>query len=74
VFWRWWCWLVLPILARYAVPPVGPEFHARVSALIPELQALVVPAIDRASRQVRDDLTPAAEKLIAAAFQPKSHG
>ena len=74
VFWRWWCWLVLPILARYAVPPVGPESHARVNALIPELQALVVPAIDRASRQVRDELTPEAEKLIAAAFQPKPHG
>jgi hypothetical protein len=68
LFWRWWCWLVLPILARYYVPPVGPEFHAKANALIPALHELIVPVIDRTSRQVHDELTPQATKLIAAAF------
>ena len=73
-FWWWWCWLVRPILARYYTQPAGPEFHAKVSALIPELRSLIVPLVDRVSSQVRDELTPQAAKLIDAAFRPAGRG
>jgi hypothetical protein len=67
IFWRWWCWLVLPILERYYVQPVGPDFHARLNSLIPRLRELATPAIDRMALQLHAELAPAVTSLIESA-------
>jgi hypothetical protein len=68
VFWRWWCSLVLPVLKRYYVQPVGPEFHAKIGSLIPQLGDLVTPVIDRAARQVHAELLPEVTKIVESVF------
>ncbi|HVM48815.1 MAG TPA: C13 family peptidase [Candidatus Acidoferrum sp.] len=70
VIWWWWCWIILPILEKYYKPvPPDPEFYAKVQQVLPELQKLIVPVLDRNIAGVRKELAPRIEAAIRAAFE-----
>ena len=51
VWWWWWCWIILPVLEEYYRPwPPDPEFYEKLHKVLPELQELVSPELDRAAR------------------------
>jgi len=70
-----WCWILRPILepvyaAAQPFPPNPPDpgFYASLNRVTPELQKLIVPALDRAFVGVRRELSPQIEKLVQSAF------
>jgi hypothetical protein len=71
-----WCWILRPILEPiYAqlqpIPPNPPDpgIYAQMNRLTPELQKLIVPALDRAFVGVRKELTPQIEAIVHSAFK-----
>jgi hypothetical protein len=70
----WWCWILWPIIKKYYVdgpvpyPGPGPEFWERLVSVTPELQKLMLPAIDRAASELRKELTPKVEEILGAKF------
>ncbi len=74
IFIWWWCWILWPILKKYYVdgpvpyPGPGPEFWERLGKVTPELQKLMLPAIDRAASDLRKELTPKVEAILRLEF------
>lgn len=77
IFAWWWCWILWPILQKYYVegpipyPGPGPEFYGNIAEITPELQKLLLPAIDRAAEELRKVVGPQAEAIVKAAFKTK---
>jgi hypothetical protein len=71
ILWWWWCWIILPILEKYYYKPQppDPEFYAKVQQVLPELQKLVTPTFDKTAADVRRELTPKIEAVVASAFE-----
>ena len=59
VLWWWWCYLILPILQKY---PSDLELRR----ILPELQKLATPAIDKAAVALRRELGHELERALAA--------
>jgi hypothetical protein len=70
----WWCWLILPILERYYYPPQppDPEFFARLQRILPELRKLVMPTMSKVAAEIRQELTPKIEPVVAGVFEGRS--
>jgi hypothetical protein len=69
-----WCWIIHPIMVRYIEkfppPPPDPEsIYERIQEMTPELQKLVIPALDRTTAELRKELGPKVEGLVKAAFE-----
>jgi hypothetical protein len=59
VLWWWWCYVILPILQKY---PADLELRR----ILPELQKLATPAIDKAAVALRRELGHELERVLAA--------
>ena len=68
ILWWWWCWIILPVLEKYAPVPPDPEFYGKVQGVLPELQKLVTPVFDNAAASVRREIAPQVEAVVKAAF------
>ncbi len=74
----WWCWILWPILHKYYVdgpvpyPGPGPEFDDRIRAITPELQKIMLPAIDRAAVDLRREVGARVEEIVKSALDRKS--
>ncbi len=82
LYWLW-CLLVWQIIEPYYPvpqlpwPPIpgpdpGPDFHAAVAALAPQLQHAVLPALDRAFVDLRRQLAPQVEQAVKAEFAKRN--
>jgi hypothetical protein len=65
--WWWWCRLIMPKLEPHYIHWPIPEFYERLHKLQPELADLEK-TMDLASEQLRGEIEPSLEKLIASAF------
>jgi hypothetical protein len=72
VWWWWWCWIILPVLEEYYRPwPPDPEFYEKLHKVLPELQELVSPELDRAARDVHKELTAKVKAAVQEGFGAK---
>ncbi|MGA2595948.1 MAG: hypothetical protein ABSH09_02940 [Bryobacteraceae bacterium] len=76
-----WCYILRPILepiygAALPFPPNPPDpaYFAAVNRITPELQKLLLPAIDRAFVDVRRELTPQIEAIVRGSFGKAAAG
>jgi len=64
----WWCWILRPLLEwHYARLPI-PEFYEQLHRMQPELSSIAA-AVNRANEELRNDVEPQLERLIAATFR-----
>ena len=63
--------MILPIFEKYYDPPPqpDPEFLAKVQQILPELQKLVMPTFSKVAAEVRQELTPKIEAVVAGVFE-----
>jgi hypothetical protein len=72
LWWRCWCWIILPILEKYYKPiPPDLEFYAKVRELTPQLHKLLAPVLDQSAVKIRKELTPKIEALVRAALKAR---
>ena len=66
--------MILPILERYYYPPQppDPEFFARLQRILPELRKLVMPTMSKVAAEIRQELTPKIEPVVAGVFEGRS--
>ena len=68
LLWWWWCWIILPVLEKYAPVPPDPEFYSQIQGVLPELQKLVTPVFDNAAASARREVAPQVEAKVRAVF------
>ena len=76
-----WCYILRPILEpiygaalQFPPNPPDPAYFAAVNRITPELQKLLLPAIDRAFVDVRRELTPQIEAIVRGSFGKAAAG
>ena len=62
-----------PILEKYYQPqppnPPDPEFYSKLHEVLPELQKLVVPVLNRTAAEVKGQVVSQIEEVLAKAFR-----
>lgn len=73
--WWMWCWIWRPILEKYYQPhfpnPPDPEFFVKLHSVLPEVQKLVVPLLNRGVADARKQAAEQIEAAVAKAFEKR---
>ena len=70
-----WCWILKPVLEKYYQPqppnPPDPEFYSKLHEVLPELQKLVVPVLNRTTAEVKGQVVSQIEEVLSKAFRSR---